>query len=130
MPLVIDTSSVMAWLMPDETGADLLALLAAYDDVTVPQLFWVEVRNALLMAERRKRLSAPGVEELVQKLDDLGLTMDTAPDSSHLLSLARTYGLSAYDALYLELALRRKATLATSDAKLALAARAAGVTVA
>jgi predicted nucleic acid-binding protein len=130
MPLVIDTSSVMAWLMPDETGVDLLVLLAAHDDITVPWLFWIEVRNALLMAERRKRLSAAGIEELVQKLDDLGLAMDTTPNSSHLFALARTYGLSAYDALYLELALRRKATLATSDVKLALAARAAGVMVA
>jgi predicted nucleic acid-binding protein len=130
MPLVIDTSTVMAWLMPDETGVDLLALLAAHDEVTVPWLFWIEVRNALLMAERRKRLSAPGIEEFVRTLDDLRLAMDTMPDSAHLLSLARTYNLSAYDALYLELALRRKATLATSDAKLALAARAAGVTVA
>lgn len=130
MTLVIDTSAVMTWLMPDESGLDLPALLAQHEDLTVPWLFWVEIRNALLMAERRKRLAAPKVEELLTRLDALGLTLDTTPNYATVLSLCRDHRLTAYDALYLELALRRRATLATGDARLAQAARATGVTVA
>ncbi|MES2666578.1 MAG: type II toxin-antitoxin system VapC family toxin [Pseudomonadota bacterium] len=130
MALVIDTSAVMTWLMPGETGLDLPALLAQHAEVAVPWLFWVEIRNALLMAERRKRLAAPKVEELLARLDALGMEPDTTPHSATVLSLCRDHRLTAYDALYLELALRRRATLATGDTRLAQAARASGVTTA
>ena len=65
----------------------------------------------------------------MQAIDALGIHLDHAPDNTSLLRLARTHGLSAYDALYLELAVRQQRPLATLDHKLRAAAQAEGITL-
>ncbi len=83
--------------------------------------------NALLVAERRDRIAADEVNERLRALAALPIHTDDEPHLDVALALARTHGLSIYDALYLELAQRRTAALATLDAALARAAVAAGL---
>ncbi len=92
----------------------------------MPQLWHLEVRNALLIAERRGRITANGLEERRYALRRLLVSTDTTPDLEGAFALARTHGLTFYDALYLELAQRRHAALATLDTALGRAAVAAG----
>lgn len=87
------------------------------------------MRNGLITAGRRGRLGLGTSEAFAEKFADLNLALDRSADSATVLTLCRGHRLTVYDALYLELALRRKAILVTGDAKLAEAARRSGVTV-
>jgi predicted nucleic acid-binding protein len=95
-------------------------------------LWHAEVANTLLVFERAKRLS---VQDSVSYLSDIALLaieqddLPPAAGQARVLDLGRIHDLSAYDATYLELAMRRAAALATFDRKLAAAARNAGVRV-
>ena len=93
----------------------------------VPVLWHYEMRNVLLVAHRRKRISAEAMAERVAALSDLPVETDHEPDLAAALALAGRHGLSCYDGLYLELACRRRAALATLDDRLLGAARAEGV---
>ena len=93
----------------------------------VPALWWVEVRNALVIAERKGRLTQEDTAAAVQAIDALGIHLDQAPDGTSILRLARTHGLTAYDALYLELSIRQQRPLATLDRRLGAAAQSEGV---
>ncbi|MFT3876318.1 MAG: type II toxin-antitoxin system VapC family toxin [Propioniciclava sp.] len=128
--LVVDSSLLLSSLLPDEAGPDLEELFDSYDEVTAPWLLWVELRNILLVAERRGRLPAGSAEEILEVIDELGIALDQTPRSASVMRLARRHDLSAYDALYLELALHRDATLATLDQRLQKAAAAEGVRLA
>ena len=94
------------------------------DGALVPQLWHLEVRNALVSAERRGRITARGLNDRLRALRRLPVTTDAAPDLDAVVALARSHRLSIYDAVYLELARRHRAALATLDAGLAHAATA------
>ncbi len=128
--LVVDSSILLSAFLPDEDGPDLAALVAPHDDLIAPWLLWIEVRNILLTAQRRGRLTDTFADEILDAIEGLGVSFDTAPRSDAVLHLARSHGLTAYDSLYLELALRRQADLATLDHALQRAARAEGVPLA
>jgi len=130
LPLNVDASAVAAWLMPDESGYDLAALPRQHGDFIAPTLLWIELRNILLVAERRQRLKVSGTENALAALGRLSISLDAEPSSAAVFRLARSHGLSGYGALYLELALRRSGALATGDIALVRAARAEGVSVA
>lgn len=133
--LVIDGSTALGFLMPDEQAPAARRALEALEDGTpafVPAHWPLEVANGLLAVERRKRATHAVVAEALQVV--LSLPIEIDPDTAaHVAGgtagLARRYGLSIYDAAYLELAMRRGAALATMDAALAKAARKAGVEV-
>lgn len=129
--LVVDASVAASWLFPDEAAAAADRALAAVGEAPglVPLLWHYEMRNILLVAERRGRISREGLVERVSALSDLPLETDADADLGRALTLAETHRLSFYDALYLELAQRRGARLASLDARLVEAARAAGVAV-
>jgi len=131
MPMVLDVSVAAAWFFPDEDDATATqAALRLLDDTAlVPALFWFEIRNLLLVGERRGRVARPDTARFLTHLDGLPLEVDHAPSSAALLTFARTHGLSAYDAAYLELAQRRAAALVTLDRRLAAAALAEGVSL-
>lgn len=96
----------------------------------MPSLWPLEVANALLAGERRKRTTAAKVSQFLSLLQALPVRLDgeTSPRAWHdTLHLARAHGLSVYDAAYLELALRRGLPLASLDAGLKAAAGAVGV---
>jgi predicted nucleic acid-binding protein len=69
-------------------------------------------------------------DQLIEAVEGLGIELDTTPSPAGVLALARRHGLTVYDALYLDLALRRDAVLSTLDTKLAQAARSEGVPLA
>ena len=131
---VLDCSVTMAWAFHDESTAATLAILdrAAKEPAAVPGIWPLEVCNAVLVALRRGRFTAQDVPGFLDLMTALSLVVDT-PAQGHIfdevLPLARRHGLTSYDAAYLELALRKKAPLATLDAGLARAARSAGVEV-
>ena len=127
--LVVDASIVVAWLFDDEDEprADRVLEQLAEDGALVPQLWHLETRNSLLTAERRGRISSEEVKERLDALKGLPIATDEEPDLQSAFDLARAHGLSLYDALYLELAKRRGAELATLDGPLGRAAVAEGV---
>ncbi|MCY3802618.1 MAG: type II toxin-antitoxin system VapC family toxin [Chloroflexi bacterium] len=129
--LVVDASIVVAWLFDDEDEprADRVLEQLAEDGALVPQLWHLETRNALLTAERRRRLSPEEVRERLDALKGLPIATDGEPDLQSAFDLARAHGLSLYDALYLELAKRKRAELATLDGSLGRAAIAEGMSV-
>jgi len=132
MPFVLDCSVTMSWVFSDEGTNDTTALLESLvDDVAiVPQIWTLEVANVLLVAGRRGRIDAGDRPHLVAAINALPIEVDRETSDHALvgtLGLAAEQDLSAYDAAYLELALRRKLPMATLDRRLARACRAAGV---
>lgn len=98
----------------------------------VPSVWSLEIANAVLVGERRQRLNQPEIKQFTSLLESLSLLQDTRPVAKHVdevLPLARTHGLSAYDAAYLELSIRYSAPLATLDERLQRAAKQAGVAI-
>lgn len=93
------------------------------DEAWVPSLWWFEVRNTLLVSERRGRLTEADTTAFLAALSRLAISVDRPP-SDDVLALARRRNLTVYDAAYLELARRADMPLATLDRRLALAARA------
>jgi predicted nucleic acid-binding protein len=93
------------------------------DTAHVPSLWWFEVRNTLIVNERRGRLTEADVTVFLRGLARLGVTIDRTPDEAAVLTLARRYRLTVYDASYLELAQREGVLLATLDTDLVNAAR-------
>ena len=129
MGLVLDSSIVGCWCFPDESCpvADAAFDQLGTDQASVPVLWWFEVRNVLVINERRGRIDPPGSAAFLADLETLPIIFDRLSDSETILALARAHRLTVYDAAYLELARRVDAPLATLDRKLAAAARAAGV---
>lgn len=128
--LVLDASAIIGWIMPDEVGLDLDPLIAGGEALLAPWLLWVELRNILIVSERRGRLPAGMGDQIADSVDALQITLDGAASSAVVMDLSRRHGLTAYDALYLETALRHGAALATLDSKLRAAAAAEGVALA
>ena len=130
--LVVDASVALAWLFDDERDprADRALNRVIESGALVPHLWHLETRNALLTAERRGRLSATEVSERLDSLNWLPIWVDDSPNLQVTFGLARLHDLSFYDAIYLELARRRDAELATFDEALCIAASAEGVTLA
>ena len=85
------------------------------------------MRNVLIVNERRGRIDQAGSARFLMRLRDLRLLEDDAHDDDTVMALTRKHGLSAYDAAYLETALRRGDGLATLDRELVNAAVAEGV---
>lgn len=129
--LVIDCSTAIAWTMVDESSALAEAALGRLrlGGGVAPQFWWAELRNGLLAAERRGRISPAGTDAALAALDGLPITLDDAPRGAMVMRIAREHDLTVYDAMYLELALRLDRPLATLDRKLSRAAEAAGGTV-
>lgn len=127
---VVDASVSAAWLLPDEaTPATEAALQATVThDVWVPALWVLEMSNLLISAQRRRRISAEKRQVLAQAASALRLRVDRETVTIlDLDGLASRHGLTAYDAAYLELAMRRGLPLATQDAALIAAMAQAGV---
>lgn len=122
---VIDASIAMAWILPDEhsEAADSLRHVLVAGEALAPWFWWVEVRNVLIVAERRNRIEVGAAETELTALSAFPISFDHEPEERALLNLARAHQLSVYDALYLELARRKGSMLATLDKRLAAACR-------
>ncbi len=134
MPFVLDNSVVMAWCFEDEDTeyADRVLELLDADTAITPSIWPLEIANAILMSERRGRLSAAGAARFTELVSGLTVTVERTALLRALgavMEVGRTHSLTSYDAAYLELAMRRGLPLATLDNRLADAARQADVTL-
>ena len=132
MAFVLDCSVTMAWVFPDEATEATGRLRDSLIDgrAFVPSLWPVEVASVLLAATQRERLGADEWPRICASLEALPIEIDPVSMSrtwGATLDLAVEHRLSAYDAMYLELALRMRLPLATLDRALTSAAEAAGV---
>ena len=132
--LVLDGSVAVAWCFPDEKDEYSQAVLdsMATSSAIVPDLWHLEVANALIVGERRKRSTQAETVAWMSFLSELPITVDEETRShafTDTMHLARSQQLSAYDAAYLELALRRSLPLATLDQRLRTAAKSLGIAV-
>ncbi len=129
MAFVADANVTAAWFLPNQANAYTDAALArlANEPVRVPCLWPFEFANLLAVLERRRKLTRIQSAGIVERLAPLPLVVDSvAPAASRLLELAQEHGLSAYDAGYLELALRLGVPLASKDGPLRAAAERIG----
>ena len=133
--LVIDSSIALGFVLKDEQepcARRVREFIKQGVPTFVPAHWCVEVANGLVMAERRKRASQADTTESLNLVAALPVIADSETMrrvGSETTALARQYGLTVYDAVYLELSMRRGAALATSDAALSKAAKAAGVEI-
>lgn len=129
MGFVLDASVSACWALDDEedTIADVALDRSDVEEIVVPSLWWFEIRNILIVAERRKRLTVATTDAFLRSIRRLKLSIDRAPEEKDVILLARRHGLTVYDSGYLELALREGLALATLDKRLAAAAEAEGV---
>jgi predicted nucleic acid-binding protein len=132
--LIIDCSITMAWCFADEATVETARVqdrLIA-EAAVVPSHWFLEVVNVLVMAERRKRISAADATGFLHLLSALDIQSDQETSTrafDHLPSLCRSHELTSYDAAYLELALRRQLPLASLDDDLRRAAADLGIQV-
>ena len=133
--LVLDCSVTAAWFFEDEFSGyservrQTLVLDGAV--AVTPEIWPAEITNVLFQSERRKRIKPEQVNQALSVLARLPIETDSLPvgSMSQVLQLCRTHGLTAYDALYLELAIRRNIPLATQDKLLTASTIAAGARV-
>lgn len=137
MKLVLDNSVCMRWCFGDGMPADLAYAESAMEalaagSATVPAIWSLEVANVLVRAEHTHLIDEAHSAAFLTTLRKLRITTDPAGAEHALtdtLNLARRHGLSAYDAAYLELALREHMPLATLDTNLRQACRKSGAAV-
>jgi len=137
MSFVLDNSVAMLWLLPQSNVAGTRLANQVLDRLlttgaVVPSLWRLEATSVIVKSLRLNKISQAQASTFIALLEDLDISIDVQTDQRAFhdtLDLARRYVLSAYDAAYLELALRNGLPLATLDAKLDAAARQAGVVV-
>jgi predicted nucleic acid-binding protein len=132
---VLDNSVAMRWLLAsqkkaDQTYAENVLRSLVETEAVVPNLWHLEAANVLITAERQGELEPGEVERFVAQIESLPIVVD--PQTAHQVfsrgfGLSRAYKLSAYDAAYLELAIREGLPLATLDKNLMRAAKKADV---
>ena len=129
---VVDASVVLAWSFSDEHSAAAdIAVDRLLDDGAIAPAHWpLELAQAIASAERRQRIKSAEIPDLQAMITALPVDLaviDLDDATSRVLDLARTHGLSVYDAAYVDLALSRGLGLATIDERLAAACRTVGV---
>ena len=130
MSFIVDASVAVVWMFEDESHpiADIaLAEIRGDGDGFVTRHWHLEVRNALLMGERRGRIAPGYLRNRLSFLSELPVQTDTNANLDTVFHLARLHNLTMYDAMYLELARRLMMPLATLDRGLIRAASEAGV---
>lgn len=135
MPIIVDASVSLAWALPDETSsyADAVLNVVEQEGLLVPELWAREVGNGLAISHIRKRITKADETAFLLSLSCLTIEVEvSAPPVTAIqngVAAALRYGLTAYDAAYVDLALRENLPLATLDAAMRKAASAVGVTI-
>ncbi len=129
MSVVIDASVLAAWFLDEKRDPRVEAAfdMAARVETRAPNLLDYEIRNALLVGERRNRITKAMSVAFLRDLALLPIRLEPPGDDASLMNLARERKLTVYDAAYLELAKRETLPLATLDRALEKAAIAEGV---
>ncbi len=133
--IVLDCSVTMAWILRDDTmseKADAILSTLQEKHAKVPTIWTLEVANVLCLAERQKKITALEVAEFKEFLAELPIIIDHETSSKamgSIYTLAKTEGLTTYDAAYLEIAIRENIALATFDKALISAAKKNGISI-
>ncbi len=128
--IVIDASATLAWLFDEDYARARVRPVLDSSELVAPWLWRLEVVNAILVRERRELLTEVLASRLLQALDELRIDLVGEPDARTATGLAQTarpHQLSAYDAIYLDLAIRLALPLLTRDNNLRAAAQRVGV---
>jgi predicted nucleic acid-binding protein len=133
---VLDASVALAWFLDRPTAPysdHIRRLLLRGDRAVVPSLWPFEIANGFITAERRGVLTPSDTVEALQNLDIvIAQAIENSQDSVSMrraVHTAREFRLTAYDAIYLETALREELPLATLDRQLVAAASRAGIAI-
>ena len=131
MAFVLDVSIAAVWALADESSsiADNAATRLKSEIALVPAIWWFEIRNLLVVNERRGRLTENESTVFLELLSSFPIQIDPIGDDQTALPLARQHRLSFYDAAYLALAKSEGVPLATLDRALEAAARVEGVEI-
>jgi predicted nucleic acid-binding protein len=135
MALVVDASIALAWALPDESSAYAEAVLAVveYEGLQSPELWAREIANGLAVAYLRKRITAADQQAFLMALSRLTIGVEQTPSALAVIrdgtAAAIRYGLTAYDAAYVDLAARETLTLATLDTAMRNAAVKSGIKI-
>lgn len=126
---MLDASVALSWIFADERDAEseAIAKVVVDDGAIVPALWRWEVQNGLVAAQRRGRIVADDIASVLNYLSALPIEVDPVGSTVAFgaeIETAHRFNLSAYDAAYVELALRRGALIATRDGNLARVAEA------
>lgn len=129
MAFVIDASIVAAFAFEETVNPRVAIAMGSLESsqAFAPNLFFFEIRNLLVVNERRRRTTPERSASFLRVLARLPIRLDRTPDNDDVVSLARERNLTVYDAAYLELAKREGLPLATLDRALEKAAIAEGV---
>jgi len=128
--IVIDASATLAWLFDEDNAKARVRPILDSSELVAPWLWRLEVVNAILIRERRKLLAETLASRLLQALDELKIDLVGEPADRTVVGLAqsaRPYQLRAYDAVYVDLAIRLRLPLFTRDKNMRAAAKRAGV---
>jgi predicted nucleic acid-binding protein len=131
---ILDASVALRWLLDDPVSPHaerVKQLLIKGARATVPLLWHLEMSNGLAVAERRSILSPANIDQALLHIEQIvSQRVDTSSafvSTRQSLATARAFKLSAYDAVYLDLARQERLPLATLDERLRAAASQAGV---
>jgi predicted nucleic acid-binding protein len=129
MAFVLDASVSAVWALADESSpvAEMAAIRLKNEIALVPPSWWYEVRNLLVINERRQRMTVDDSAHYLELLSSFPIQIDSIQDDQAIFGFSRQYRLSFYDAAYLAVAQRNRIPLATLDKALKAAALAAGV---
>jgi predicted nucleic acid-binding protein len=128
--IVIDASATLGWLFDEDRAAARLKPVLDASELVAPWLWRLEVVNAILVRQRRKVLTEAQSSRLLQLIDELTIDFIGEPATRSAASLAqaaRPHQLTAYDAVYLDLAIRLGLPLLTRDNNLRKACERVGV---
>jgi predicted nucleic acid-binding protein len=118
--VVLDASVAVDWLLPGPGSSAALTFVRLGGRRIAPDLIFAEFASAATKFVRRgltsKADARAAVERLPQLIDEVA-PLGNLAGPAHDLATSR--GFSAYDSIYLVLALRRGLRLVTADAKLA-----------
>ena len=131
---MLDASVALSWCFKNEATAagDRVLERLASEAASVPGIWHLEIANVLALSERRRRITPARSSEFIALLETMAIIVDEETPSRALgrvLDLARAERLTAYDAVYLELAMRLGIPLASKDVDLCNAAERLGVSV-
>jgi len=133
---VLDASVTAVWALADESHPLAEAILDRWgnssgekETALVPVVWWFEIRNVLVIHERRKRLTPEESNDFLRVLGSFPIHSEDDRDEKAMFEYSRKHKLSFYDAAYLDVAFRNQLPLATLDRALRVAAEAVGISL-
>ena len=132
--VVVDASAAIGWCFHDRMSPASVAAIARLrtGTVLVPAVFFFEVANALVVAQRRGVIAPADADSFVNLLESLRIVVDRQGihrACHELREIATAQRLTVYDASYLQLAMRSAASIATRDGPLRDASLRVGLTL-